>query len=271
MKMNCDIIQDLIPSYVDEICSEASKKCVEEHLAECEVCQKMVKKYQENEIIGTSIERKELDGFKKIKQKMQRQSIVSYCLLLFVAGFGFYSFQSNSADFSYMTYYILFVVCMVATYFVSKRATDYEKVQKKQWILLGISGLTTIASIGTFYYCILQVTKGVIPFGMEAQNLGPFIHTVWGVLCLIQVIAFEELLRSVFEKKISCQWMLTVNLTGIFVLLVYVFILGRMAEPTTIVDVVNKVTGTVVGLGVVGTVVHIGITKMADKVSKERV
>lgn len=261
MRMNCDIIQDLIPSYVDEICSEASKKCVEEHLTECEACRNIVKRYQENEIIGTSIERKELDGFKKIKKKMQRQSIVSYCLLLFVAGFGFYSFQSNSADFSYMTYYILFVVCMVATYFVSKRATQYEKVQKKQWILLGISVLTTIAAIGTFYDCILQVTKGVIPFGMEAQNLGPFIHAVWGVLCLIQVIVFEELLRSVFEKQIRCQWMLTVNLTGIFVLLVYVFILGRMADPSYIVELLNKTTGTVVGLGAIGTVVHIGITK----------
>lgn len=261
MKMNCDIIQDLIPSYVDEICSEASRMCVVEHLAECEKCQKIVKRYQENEIIGSSLEKKELDGFKKIKQKMQRQTILSYCLLLFVAGFGFYSFQSNQADFSYMTYYILFVVCMVATYFVSKRVTEYEKAKKKQWVLMGISVFTTIATIGMFYYCILQVIEGVIPFGLEAQNLGPFIHAVWGFLCLIQVIVFEELLRSVFEKKIRCQWMLTVNLTGIFILLVYVFILGRMTEPTTIIEVVSKVTGTVVGLGLVGTVIHILMVK----------
>ena len=31
-KMNCDIIKDLIPSYIDGICSGASKNCVEEHI-----------------------------------------------------------------------------------------------------------------------------------------------------------------------------------------------------------------------------------------------
>jgi len=27
-KINCDIIQDLIPSYADEVCSCATKECV---------------------------------------------------------------------------------------------------------------------------------------------------------------------------------------------------------------------------------------------------
>ena len=265
MKMNCDIIQDLIPSYVDEICSEASKKCVEEHLAECENCKKIVVGYQENEIVGSSMERKEFDGFKKVKRKMQRQSVISYCLLLFVAGFGYYSFQSNSADFSYMTYYILFMICMVATFFVTRRAMKYERIQKKQWALLGISVLTTVVTICSFYNCMMQVINGVIPFGMEAEKLGPFIHFVWGILCLIQVIVFEEMLRSVFEKQIRCQWMLTVSLTGIFILLVYVFILGRMAEPSNMIELLHRVNGTVVGLGLLGTVIHVGVMKLVEK------
>ena len=42
MKYNCDLISDLLPLYKDEICSEASRKIVEEHLAECPDCKKIL-------------------------------------------------------------------------------------------------------------------------------------------------------------------------------------------------------------------------------------
>jgi hypothetical protein len=42
MKYNCDLISDLLPLYKDDICSEATKKIVEEHLAECTECRKML-------------------------------------------------------------------------------------------------------------------------------------------------------------------------------------------------------------------------------------
>ena len=36
--MKCEIIRDLIPLYLDKVCSEDSRKLVEEHLAECSEC-----------------------------------------------------------------------------------------------------------------------------------------------------------------------------------------------------------------------------------------
>ncbi len=39
--MNCDVIKDLLPLYVDECCSEESEKLVAEHLATCENCRKV--------------------------------------------------------------------------------------------------------------------------------------------------------------------------------------------------------------------------------------
>lgn len=38
MKTDCDVIQDLLPLYVDGICSEKSRQLVEEHLKTCAVC-----------------------------------------------------------------------------------------------------------------------------------------------------------------------------------------------------------------------------------------
>lgn len=37
-KMHCDIVKDLLPLYVEDVCSEKSKAEVEEHLKECEAC-----------------------------------------------------------------------------------------------------------------------------------------------------------------------------------------------------------------------------------------
>ena len=64
MKYNCDLISDLLPLYKDEICSEASRKIVEEHLAECPDCKKILNSLndvtidekilkEKDEVIGT--------------------------------------------------------------------------------------------------------------------------------------------------------------------------------------------------------------------------
>ena len=41
MKITCNIIEDLLPLYVDDMVSEDSRKLVEEHLKECPACRKM--------------------------------------------------------------------------------------------------------------------------------------------------------------------------------------------------------------------------------------
>ena len=41
MRITCDVIQDLMPSYIDGILSEDSKVLVEEHIGTCQECRKM--------------------------------------------------------------------------------------------------------------------------------------------------------------------------------------------------------------------------------------
>ena len=44
MKISCDVIEDLLPLYIDDMVSEDSRQLVEEHLKECTTCQKMMEK-----------------------------------------------------------------------------------------------------------------------------------------------------------------------------------------------------------------------------------
>lgn len=39
-KTDCNIIRDLLPLYIDEVCSSQSRQLVEEHLKECESCRR---------------------------------------------------------------------------------------------------------------------------------------------------------------------------------------------------------------------------------------
>lgn len=38
-ELNCDVIKDLIPLYIDEVASDASKEIVENHVENCKTCQ----------------------------------------------------------------------------------------------------------------------------------------------------------------------------------------------------------------------------------------
>ena len=40
MRITCDIIADLMPLYIENICSEDSRKLLEEHINQCEKCSK---------------------------------------------------------------------------------------------------------------------------------------------------------------------------------------------------------------------------------------
>ena len=49
MSYPCNIIQDLLPSYVDGLCSAQSQQAVEEHVRGCEPCRQMLDAMQAKE------------------------------------------------------------------------------------------------------------------------------------------------------------------------------------------------------------------------------
>lgn len=82
MKMHCDVIQDLIPSYLDEICSKKTKELVEEHLLECEPCRRFVESLKTDLIP----EIPQIDA-KKPWLKVKRQSFMKMMLVFVVSPF----------------------------------------------------------------------------------------------------------------------------------------------------------------------------------------
>lgn len=89
MKMKCDVIKDLMPSYIDQLLTEESRILVEEHLEECEACKAYYETLKgEDDIFEAAAEElhvDEIQPLKKIKKKMSRKTmLVSVVTAIFV-------------------------------------------------------------------------------------------------------------------------------------------------------------------------------------------
>ena len=50
MKIDCEVIRDLLPLYADDACSGKSRRMVEEHLQECGACREQLERIRKTEI-----------------------------------------------------------------------------------------------------------------------------------------------------------------------------------------------------------------------------
>lgn len=107
--MKCEIANDLLTLYVEDLCSPETRKEVEAHLGECPECSKKLEHYRKelkNEVsnIGEADDEKkdavsemaEIEPMKKVKKKMKRSkwkiAVLSLVLLVMLAGIGILSF-----------------------------------------------------------------------------------------------------------------------------------------------------------------------------------
>ena len=87
MKISCNIIEDLLPLYVDEAASEDSRQLVEEHLKGCPSCRKMLEEIKKDNQLGTDHrispeenKKAEIQSLKNIRKRILRKRILSVIL-----------------------------------------------------------------------------------------------------------------------------------------------------------------------------------------------
>ena len=86
-KLVCDIVQDLLPLYEDNLCSDASKKAVEEHLSECRSCSALLnsmRSFKETELSATKISKEDKIAVKSFRKIRRRWTISLIAILLVI-------------------------------------------------------------------------------------------------------------------------------------------------------------------------------------------
>lgn len=69
--MKCEIIRDLLPSYLDGLTSEESNGEIERHMAECAECGEILQQMQKEIMPAAETERKKINPFRKLNQRMR--------------------------------------------------------------------------------------------------------------------------------------------------------------------------------------------------------
>lgn len=73
MSKNCNMIKDLLPLYADDVCSEESRKAVEEHIKECSDCKNELEKLRKNVSVSPQ---KDAEVLKRIKSRLRIEKLI---------------------------------------------------------------------------------------------------------------------------------------------------------------------------------------------------
>lgn len=270
---SCDIIQDLLPLYIDGVCSAASKALIKEHLLTCEKCRDTEKIYRENAFTAEKIEIKQIDGLKKIKSKMTKQNIISYITVLLLAGIGAFTFIGNGEMVPEWLMYLLFGICIASVTILvsfggngtynemlkvsSDEASKNAVIGRYDIVLAAVSICAAVYEIFIIYYCISVIAGGKMPFGLEARLVGPFLGYQLAGMFVVHLAVFIGLLAVILKRHSDKRWLLCINLTGISLSVIHMSLLRELSSVDVFVRNFSKLTLIIIFMGTAGAVINL--------------
>ncbi|MCI8377305.1 MAG: DUF4825 domain-containing protein [Lachnospiraceae bacterium] len=99
-ELQCEIVQDLLPSYVDGLTSEVTNAAVCGHIDSCEECRKILERMREPQQMDMDVlQREEIDFLKKTKRRLHRRIGISiFAAVFFVAAVLFIKFYCIGSE-----------------------------------------------------------------------------------------------------------------------------------------------------------------------------
>ncbi|WP_106769678.1 zf-HC2 domain-containing protein [Paenibacillus faecalis] len=87
-RISCDVIKDVLPLYYDNVCSEATRAIVDEHIAECEACRDLLQKMSIDIALPTEgVEQYKREGMElqQIAKRWNRSKLIAFAKGLIIA------------------------------------------------------------------------------------------------------------------------------------------------------------------------------------------
>ena len=184
MKINCDVINDLLPLYIENMLSKSSRELVDEHISECSYCQQKLKQLSESNFdIEHNME--EAKSFKKMFRKhtasiAATSAFVTVALIIWLWGI-FFLQSGDEMGYSLLNFYLFLpLTALICSIIIGKRQT------RAKWLIPLLFG----------------VIGGLLPFAVFHSFdmiflLFAFIPSVIGLLTGI-------LIQKIQKRKGSC-------------------------------------------------------------------
>lgn len=232
-KLECDVIRDLLPSYVDGICSEASKRHIEEHIAECEECDRLMRQLRDMEIVTDRLEQREIDGLKKVKRHIRRQDISGAALVLsLILSAVCYSPLVSFGRWrqTVTVYCVLLGLCLLCSAIYVYCQKPGERMHWTDWLIAGLSAAVSVGVTSLLAYCLtsFDFSTGRLPFGIATGQMGSFMGSLLDGTAVLQMCLFAALIWRLMRKRVNNGWVWNLCLTGASLTQIYVSYLRRI-------------------------------------------
>ncbi|MCJ8008698.1 zf-HC2 domain-containing protein [Lederbergia wuyishanensis] len=119
MKNECYIVRDLLPSYIDQLCSEESARFIEQHIANCEKCSQLL--HQMSVEFDTQ---EQPDISARLEQKKPFQKIAH-----------FFNAQNKFAKFLHISFWIALIVTLGSFIYSLNVLSDFNEKQKEAQVV----------------------------------------------------------------------------------------------------------------------------------------
>lgn len=203
--------KDLLPSYLDEVCSEESGELVEEHLGECVSCRKFLEKLQEQD---TGKDAPRIACLKKVRRLIDIQSLLGIFGPLLILLGGFYGVNQSGA--AGIFYYVEMPVMMLLCAYALWGCREADIPSGKEW-LAPVCGLAAVSLAAAMRYVATNRVAAWIAEEAEApvplEEIGPFIHNVCLLLALMMTVLLAVLVvlakrhNRVFPVSQNLAWL----------------------------------------------------------------
>ena len=176
-KMDCDIIRDLLPLYIDGVVSDATKNLVETHLEDCDACRKEAEWMRETVTLPTNekVQEAEVKALKKLKKRFFKKKVivalVTACLTLVVAAGGYSYMAMAEEEIPYDSSKMKIEDKTGALYF-TYLGDDLDCTYVAGPLKLQVDG--EIKNVGILYYTTTPWSTHIQPLLEEDKSNDPF-------------------------------------------------------------------------------------------------
>lgn len=239
-KASCNIIKDLLPSYMEDICSEDTKEFVENHLDGCEKCRALAEMMKKSTLVSERAEQKEIDYMKKLKRHIVNRNVMSFGLLLGFLVLGIVIIMVHYGDIPIALSYIIMPALMLASHIILSDYTVKEK-KTKQKIVMGITAAVLIGySTALEFLCLQWVQKESYPFGLQVYEIGPFLYGQFLAVVIVLAVIFASALVFHIKTGISYENLMNACVLGCSVNLVFISLLKRLDTLESFAEIRNQ-------------------------------
>ena len=270
-KLECDVIRDLLPSYVDGICSEASKQHIEEHIAECEKCERLMRQLRDTEIVTDRLEQREIDGLKKIRHHIRRQDISGAALVfsLILSAVCYSPLVSFGRWRQTVTVYcVLLGLCLLCSAIYVYCQKSEKGMQWADWLIAGLSAAVSVGVTCLLAYCLsFDFSTGRQPFGLATGQIGSFMGYLLDGTAVLQLCLFAVLVWRLMKKQINNGWVWSLCLTGASITQIYISYLRRIDTSVSTIGFsgLGSVAAVAAIIGLAGIVLSLILSKLRMK------